>query len=151
MQSVRMFTEWMDAVFPDWYALLSALLMGVFGVIAIGIVVCGIAPDLLFAWLPPVTAFCGAAAGYRFREKRFSAGSKANWLLALGAGTGPAIAAGVLQVIVDRNFFGTHPSLILLAVFFACGIFGAAGGQWLCRRYEMIDQNRPATKESPKS
>jgi hypothetical protein len=145
-----MFTEWMDAVFPDWYALLSALLIGAFGVIALGIVICGIAPDLLFAWLPPVTAFCGAVAGYRFREKRFSAGNP-NLLPALGAGTGPAIAAAVLQVIVDRNFFGTHPSLLLLAVFFACGIFGAAGGQWLCRRYEMIDQNRPATKESPKS
>lgn len=150
MLSAQMFTEWMDAVFPDWYALLSALLMGAFGVIAIGIVICGLAPDLLFAWLPPVTFFCGAAAGYRCREKRISANGT-NRLTALGAGTGPAIAAVVLQIIVDRIFFGTHPSVSLLAVFFACGIFGAAGGQWLCRKYEMIDPNRPATKEFPKS
>ena len=149
MLSSRMFSEWMDAVFPEWFPLISALLKGAFGVMAIGVLVCGLAPDVLFAWLPPVVAFCAASAGYAFWQKRHTS-SRTSFLMAISSGMGAPAAAAGLQLYVDRAIFGTHPSAALLAVFLACGLFGAFAGQWLSRRYETIGQNHPATQEFPK-
>ena len=149
MFSNQMFSEWLDAVFPDWFPLISAILKGAFGVLAIGFLVCGLAPDVLFAWLPPVVVFGAASAGYAFRQKRPSS-SRSRFLLAIFSGTGATAAAAGLQFYVDRAIFGTHPPAALLAVFLACGLFGAFAGQWLRRRYETIGQNHSATQEFPK-
>ncbi|MFW6081086.1 MAG: hypothetical protein ACOC7W_04155 [Desulfosalsimonas sp.] len=141
MISGRMFSEWMDAVFPDWYSLAAGLLLGAFGVLALSLLVLGLAPHLLFMWMPVIAFFCGASSGYKLKEKQNpeKTGSTASRRLLLPAsGLGPAAGALIIQNLVDSRIFGTETSMRLAAAILAFSIAGAVGGGLLRNRYEKI-------------
>lgn len=135
-----MFTEWLDAQFPDWFALAAAILLGAFGVLALGFLVICFAPGALGYWMPPIAGFCAMSAGYKYWEKRQSESPTARKALCLASGLGPAAAAAVMQTAVNRRIFGTDPTVQMIAVIVALGIAGAAAGGLLRNRYEKITQ-----------
>ncbi|MFP3999576.1 MAG: hypothetical protein ACLFUN_07000 [Desulfobacterales bacterium] len=136
MISSQMFSEWLDAVFPDWYPLSAAILTGAFGVLAIGLLVLGFAPHALFMWMPVIAAFCGVAAGYKFREKQKSDRPAILRILGPAAGLGPAAAAIIIQNLVDSRIFKAETSVKLEIIILACAVLGAFAGKILRGRYE---------------
>lgn len=136
MISSRMFSEWLDAVFPDWYALTVAMLAGAFGVLAIGLLVTGFAPHTLVIWMPVIAAFCGATAGYKFREKQQSERPALLKTFSLVSGLGPAAAAIIIQHLVDSRIFGTETPAKLKLTILVCAVAGAFAGSLLRSRYE---------------
>ncbi|MFP3981699.1 MAG: hypothetical protein ACLFUY_09910 [Desulfobacterales bacterium] len=136
MLSTRMFTEWLDAQFPDWFALAAAILLGAFGVLALGFLVICFAPGALGYWMPPIAGFCGISAGYKYWEKRQSENPATRKALCLASGLGPAAAAAAIQTAVNRRIFGADPTAQLVAIIVAFGIAGAIAGGLLRSRYE---------------
>ncbi|MFW6052602.1 MAG: hypothetical protein ACOC8I_01700 [Desulfosalsimonas sp.] len=136
MFSGQMFSEWLDAAFPDWYALVVGMLAGAFGVLAIGLLVMGFAPHALFMWMPVIAAFCGATAGYKFREKQQSNRPKLLKALSLVSGLGPAAAAIIIQDLVDSRIFGAETPTKLKLIILVCAVAGAFVGSLLRSRYE---------------
>ncbi|MFP4194780.1 MAG: hypothetical protein ACLFRO_07545 [Desulfobacterales bacterium] len=141
MISGQMFSEWLDAVFPDWYGLAVAMLAGAFGVAAIGILVLGFAPHALFTWMPVIAFFCGATAGYKFRENQKSDRPALLRALSLVSGLGPAAAAIAIQNLVDSRIFETETSVKLEIIIIACAVVSAFAGNLLRSRYEKIVLN----------
>ncbi|MFO7930114.1 MAG: hypothetical protein R6U97_01785 [Desulfosalsimonas sp.] len=141
MISSRMFSDWLDAVFPDWYGLAAGLLLGAFGVLALSLLVLGLAPHLMFIWMPAIAGFCGASSGYKFKEKqnqqKSGSAAPAKFMLP-AAGLGPAAAAVIIQSLVDSRIFGTEISMRLAAIIAACAVVGAVCGGLLRNRYEKI-------------
>lgn len=131
-----MFSEWLDAVFPDWYPLTAAILAGALGVLGIGILVFGFAPHVLFMWMPFIAAFCGATAGYKYRESQKSEHPAITKLLSLVSGLGAAATAIIIQALVDSRVFGAETPLKLKLIILACAVAGAFVGSLLRRRYE---------------
>ncbi|MCF8025428.1 MAG: hypothetical protein K9K82_08065 [Desulfobacteraceae bacterium] len=157
MFSSRMLSEWLDAIFPDWYGLAAAMLLGAFGVMALGLLILGVAPHVMFMWMPVIALFCGASSGYKFREKRdlaervsgtdlksvperagysLKSASYLKKILLPVSGLGPGAAATALQGLVDRRIFHTEITLQLAALILACAVLGAFAGGLLRSRYE---------------
>ncbi|MCF8028779.1 MAG: hypothetical protein K9K81_10480 [Desulfobacteraceae bacterium] len=140
MISTRMFTEWLDARFPDWFALAAGMLLGAFGVMALGFLVLCFTPAALAAWMPVIAAFCGVSAGYKYREKSQSESPAARKILCPVSGLGPAAAGIIIQTAVNRRFFGAETSTELMALIVGLGIGGAFAGGLLRSRYEKIGE-----------
>lgn len=150
MFSSRMLSEWMDAVFPDWYGLAASMLLGAFGVLALGLLILGVAPHVMFMWMPVIALFCGASSGYKFREKRNPAEERAGSSLKPGSflrkillpvsGLGPGAVAIALQGMVDRRIFHTEITVQLGGIILACAVLGASAGGLLRSRYEKTEQ-----------
>jgi len=138
MVSTDMLIEWLDAIIPDWFAVLSGCFTGLLGVFALGMMVTLFAPSALGGWMLGIVFFSGISAGYKFWEKRKSDHRISNTIFTLAAGLATAVTAILVQVSIDGRCFNARPSVLLLVAFGCLGLTGAILGGLLRSRYEKL-------------
>lgn len=138
MFTTEIFVDWLDAFMPEWFALVSGIFLGIFGILALSFVGVVFAPDKLVALMPWIAGFCGISSGYKFMEKRQGEKNGVQLSLCLFCGAATAVAAGAVQVAVNRQLFAADTPMTLLGVFLAVAVFGAGIGRWLRVRYEAL-------------
>ncbi|MCF8029605.1 MAG: hypothetical protein K9K39_01780 [Desulfohalobiaceae bacterium] len=132
---LRSIVDWLDVLLPNWFAFASGLLLALFGLIALGLLVLGLAPASLRIWLPLFAFFAAVNGGYTLWRRRVRGGTELTALsLALGL-----ILGGVaywMQLLVDQRLFASATPVPYLFLFLGASLAGLGIGIPLRLKYE---------------
>lgn len=132
---LRAIVDWLDLQLPNWFAFASGLVLGLFGLLALGLLLLGFAPASLRIWLPLLTFFAAINGGYTAWRRRVQRGAGLAVLsLVLGLIVGSA-AYGMLVVVEQRLFASAAPAPYLL-LFWGASLAGLGIGIPLRLKYE---------------
>jgi len=125
-------TDYLDARFPDWIALIIGVLSGIGGVLALTFLAGAIFGVVLIAtFMPFIVGFCGAHAGFKAWEKSCSPSNLYRKFICALAGIGTGVTAFLTQRYIDQFLFYTKTSLEILFFFIVVGCLMAEAGGWL--------------------
>ena len=131
----RSLVDWLDVLLPNWFAFASGLLLALFGLIALGLLVLGLAPASLRMWLPLFTFFAAVNGGYTIWRRRVRRGPGLTALsLVLGLILG--VAAYWMQLLVDQRLFASATPAPYLFLFLGASLAGLGIGIPLRLKYE---------------
>jgi len=132
-------TDYLDAKFPDWIALLMGLLSGIGGILALTFLAGAIFGVVRVATLMPfIVGFCGAHAGFKAWEKSCSPSNLYRKVICALAGIGTGVTGFLTQRYIDQLFFHTQTPLEILFFFIIVGCLMAEAGGWLKAKSDSI-------------
>ena len=135
---VQFAVDWLQMKLPHSSALISGMLVGIFGLASLSFLAWGLAPASMVTWLPVILFFCAANAGYRLAQKRVAeSGSSLRPYLALLAIL-TFCAAAAAQTGIDTQIFHSAPSSMSLMILGLCAVIGTWAGSRLRFSYEQL-------------
>jgi intracellular septation protein A len=130
--------DWLQMKLPHSSALISGMLVGIFGLVSLSFLAWALAPAAMVTWLPVILFFCAANAGYRLTQKRI-AESDSNVRPYLGLlATITFCVAATTQIGIDTQIFHSSPSSMSLMILVLCAVIGTWAGSRLRFSYEQL-------------
>ncbi len=131
--------EWLHLRLPHLSALVSGLLLGIFGLASLGLIIWIFAPASLMSWMPLILIFCSANGGYRLMQKREKDSGRPVWfyLVLLAVLLMSLTAAG--QIYVDTHLFHAGIRWLPLTILAGCSSLGIWLGFRLRLAYEGLE------------
>jgi hypothetical protein len=132
-------TDYLDARFPDWSALIMGLLSGIVGVLALALLAGALFGVVrLGAFMPFIVGFCGAQAGFKAWEKSLSPNNLYRKFICALAGIGTGAAGFLTQRYIDQFFFYAKTPIEILLFLLIIGCLMAEAGGWLKAKSESL-------------
>lgn len=132
---LRSIVDWLDTLLPNWFAFASGLMLALFGLLALGLLVFGLAPASLRIWLPLFTFFAAVNGGYTVWRRRVRGGTGLT-LVSLFLGLVVGSAAYGMQFAVDQRLFASATPVPYLFLFLGASLAGLGIGIPLRLKYE---------------